>query len=167
MRPSDRLNDCSKFRGLSADDRVDFVTSKDACVKCLSWRHVRENCPVEQMKCTFKDQSGTQCAGPHHRLLHGSSKSAVINNVGVKVLNQSARDKSDPVLLCMAEVSVHNVKTSVILDGGSTVTCITDDLAKELGLSGTPVWRIVETPGRPPERKQIMEYLCLVTEALL
>ena len=158
VRPSDRLNDCKKFRGLAVDDRVDFVTKNDCCAKCLSWRHLRDNCPHDNMRCTFKDQNGVQCGGPHHRLLHGSSKTAIINSMSTEtVLHKDVA--ISPSLLCLVDSVVHNVRTTVILDGGSTVSCITNEFADQLGLQGTWTRRWVETAGRPPELKDIKEYV--------
>ena len=155
---SDRLAACKKFHDMALEDRVTFVSTKDCCVKCLSWQHVRDNCTNNGMKCSAKDNAGSgQCLGPHHRMLHGSTNHAVINTISSN--NHLSNLSSSPTLLCMANLDITSmVSTTVLLDSGSTVSCITHALAGQLGLQGEWSDRLVELAGKAPEKMRTKLY---------
>ena len=145
IRASDRLADCPTFRGLSVDERVAAVKRHKACVKCLSWRHVKDACQYANMKCVFQ-VNNADCAGPHHRMLHGATDRVAINLHQVN----AAKTGSPEVLLPLVKVDVNGQFSTVcMLDGGSSTSIITWDLAKRLKLHGKEARVWVELAGEP------------------
>ena len=152
VRASDRLADCPQFRGLTTDDRVAEVIKHKCCIKCLSWRHTRDQCTYNNMKCLYQI-SGNDCAGPHHRMLHGAN-SAQIN------LHQVSHAKTQSeVMLPIIQVDINgNADAVCLLDGGSSTSIITDRLANELDLPGEPARVWVELAGEAPRIRDTTWY---------
>ena len=122
----------------------------------MSWSHVRDNCENANFKCSFKEASSA-CGGPHHRMLHGAQKAAVINHQKVVIASKEVIP-----MLCLDPIVVKGVETSLLLDNGSTVSCITHSLADKLGLTGTWTQRLVELAGEPAKLIDTKEYKMVV-----
>ena len=75
------LETCSNFIALSADERSTLCRNKNACFKCLKVGHRAAFCP-SRIRCT-------DCQGPHHGALHGSTPPPGYNrNAALFVPNQ-------------------------------------------------------------------------------
>ncbi len=70
---SSRMDQCKNFLAKSPDQMVEFLLEVNGCTRCLSWRHVRADCPSDRMTCPVKT-GDTPCGKPHHKLLHKSKK---------------------------------------------------------------------------------------------
>ena len=56
---------CSKFKGLTHEEKWRVVRSGGLCNKCLEKGHISKECPKVNFKC---QKSG--CGGNHHTLTH-------------------------------------------------------------------------------------------------
>ena len=56
---------CSKFKGLTHEEKWRIVRSGGLCNKCLEKGHISKECPKVNLKC---QKSG--CGGNHHTLMH-------------------------------------------------------------------------------------------------
>ena len=68
------LMDCETFAGLNPDGRTDVCFRNKICFKCLRPGHLASRC-VARIRCT-------ECGGPHHFLLHGSTPPVAARNGG-------------------------------------------------------------------------------------
>lgn len=59
---SHSLKNCSQFKQLTAQERYNFVAKNKICVNCLSYTHMKRECP-SKFTCIH-------CKKPHHSLLH-------------------------------------------------------------------------------------------------
>ena len=157
--PSNRLDTCPKFNGMNPRERGELVEKLKACYKCLCWKHQGDACFTKSKSNCNIVTSGTACGGIHHRLLHGSGV-AFCHKVSIKVANthfngscyeanndDTAKppDLSQPVLLEIQDISVHNVAAKVMFDKGSTAALVTHSFAVRAGLIGSKVayWLVV------------------------
>ncbi|CAG9137857.1 unnamed protein product [Plutella xylostella] len=149
------LTNCRKFKRALRKDRWQHVKRFGICFKCLISRHDREQCPAPAC-----DKEG--CGGAHHRLLHydaaGSSEprrdTAATTS---RTPASSEADLEDPpaaqtvahvgtrsckVLLKVVPVRIHGPNgaydTSALLDDGSTISLVSEELAARAGLRGRP-----------------------------
>ena len=57
---------CSKFKGLTHEEKWRVVQSGGLCNKCLEKGHISKECPKVNFKC-----QRLGCGGNHHTLVHG------------------------------------------------------------------------------------------------
>lgn len=141
---SHELPKCKKFLKALRKDRWRYVKRNGLCYKCLSSRHDRETCPAPACD---KDN----CNGGHHRLLHNPVRrdhdapsaeeeaSAASRAPPVQTIaHLSVTDKK--VLLKVVPVKVRGpngvVSACALLDDGSTISLISEQLAVRAGLRG-------------------------------
>lgn len=139
------LPDCKKFKKALRKDRWTYVKRHGVCFKCLTSRHNKESCPATA--CDIDN-----CGQLHHRLLHYN-----VNKNNVEVPSTSENESKPPetdtpvetvtyinkcnkVLLKTVPILIHGPKGTsrsvALLDDGSTVTLISDELASRVGLHG-------------------------------
>ncbi|XP_040172707.1 uncharacterized protein LOC120905736 [Anopheles arabiensis] len=119
------IAECQVFNRLSVADRWDKVRTLKLCKRCLG-KHYGP--------CSKRDDCGVQgCVAKHHRKLHRvtSEERVEINHHGTR---------SDGTLLRYVPVKLHGesgpIYTHALLDEGSTVTLMEQELARQLGVSG-------------------------------
>nr|XP_049466981.1 uncharacterized protein LOC125908326 [Anopheles coluzzii] len=119
------IAECRVFNRLSVADRWDKVRTLKLCKRCLG-KHYGP--------CSKRDDCGVQgCVAKHHRKLHRvtSEERVEINHHGTR---------SDGTLLRYVPVKLHGesgpIYTHALLDEGSTVTLMEQELARQLGVSG-------------------------------
>ena len=116
---------CEQFQRLTPNDRLSWVNTKKACVRCLNTSHQSSDCH-RTGPCGLEN-----CRQHHHRLLHLAQGSTTVIN--------AAKDGHTSILMktVVIEVSGSTKRRCVaFLDEGSSVTLMTDKLAQELGLHG-------------------------------
>ena len=151
------LSHCQGFKGKSLNDRLAFVSSKGLCINCLVASHMVTSCP----KPSFCRVTG--CKGVHSSYLHPKAMRPATNEEtenptsaqGESAEQASAQDalnsyvKGNPDYsqasvtgLAVIPVKVkapgreEMVKTYAFLDNGSNTSFCSEELAKQLGLSG-------------------------------
>lgn len=153
---------CSKFQGMSLQERKGFVAKSKLCFNCLKAKHRVINCPSEQ-GCKVQG-----CGRKHHSLLHcndaptvecpdkrqESEESSTASEVqpqqapaqrsSATALYTNISGAKHHVVLSTAQVLVTGkgnslVKCRALLDTGSDSNIITEKLADKLQLSMVPV----------------------------
>ncbi|XP_063545181.1 uncharacterized protein LOC134753270 [Cydia strobilella] len=139
---------CSKFKAMSIESRIDKIKQLSLCTNCLRAGHDEPRCRLSSCRL---------CTNRHNTLLH-------INTQSTEPLASKSSTKSDCVLPCVQDQSkpaqdnitlssIHcsqtllstaivNVqdhsgqthKVRVMLDNGSTISFITESLQKQLGI---------------------------------
>ena len=147
-QPSAKFSDCPTWRGLSQDEKVDTIVKSSGCTKCTSWKHQTSQCTARNFRCFHKDSNGDICGKPHHIQLHGNSSPHVINLLSLAC----DHDQQFPVLMHLVDVTINDkVNTVIFMDGGSSCSIITHDLANSLGLKGRFTREWVQLMGKQPE----------------
>lgn len=127
--------ECSKFKSMSVDDRINEISKQRLCKNCFRGGHNAFQCQLRG-SCQI-------CKKKHNTLLHKfvpipvtveSQPSTSAAPVSLSVVS------TGQVLLCTALVNiVHNNNTytaRALLDTGSQSSLITDKLKKKLGIIG-------------------------------
>ncbi|XP_045499411.1 uncharacterized protein LOC123697038 [Colias croceus] len=126
---------CPRYAKLSVDERWALVREKGACFKCATKRHRRSYCRA-------KPCGVNQCRRPHHSSLHDVRREEPAASTEETVMAVADRATAPPraVLLKMCPVTVvgprGEVSTHALLDEGSTITLIDEDLAQQIGAEG-------------------------------
>lgn len=139
-----KLADCESFRHLSVDERWKTVTSKKICISCLNGIHNKRYCRYKRV-CPFGD-----CRMQHHKLLHKNSERAT-TNVTTNTTNNSNDENGAISINFQRSIAVKTlfrtvpiklfgrgstVDTFALLDEGSALTIIDEDLGQDLHLKG-------------------------------
>ena len=119
---------CTKFQELDLNQRWKAVQNNKLCRKCLS-RHSFNNCRRTEL-CGKEG-----CEFRHHPLLHK-------NKTGEGEDCNAHNSKEKGIIFRIIPVTVYSeykaLKTYAFLDEGSSLTMIEENLANQLGLTGTP-----------------------------
>ncbi|CAG7732881.1 unnamed protein product, partial [Allacma fusca] len=124
---------CPKLNDGSDKERKKIVKESKLCTNCLSTNHGWKNCKSSR---TCKT-----CQQKHHSLLHSSFFKATNDKVSTLTTHTESKGFGDITKLKpTAIVTVNNnlgqgVKCRVLLDNGSDVCLIQDNLVQELGLT--------------------------------
>lgn len=164
------LKECPVYKQMSPDDKIAIMQAVPgtACFRCTSWLHNRENCTRPEDGCERLLPDGSLCGGDHHKYLHGNTIGINLQSrVGARVQQWSDEETEMipntnvmmPVMpITLLSVVGGKVETNVLLDGGSSSSCISYGLADKLGLKGREAWQLVELCGRKPELIQVRYY---------
>ena len=133
---------CEQFIALTIDERAEFIGLRELCFNCLERGHVSARCPRD-VTC---DVEG--CGRRHNSLLHGGRRvfprapgsGGLPAPSDTKHVGTAAADPRSQVLLQVTPITVQGpsgtIVTHALLDLGSQVTLITDELCDRLGVSG-------------------------------
>lgn len=142
------LNKCPQFLSKTTTQRRDFVKQSKRCFNCLSGKHSVNDCKSLHT-CRI-------CSKKHHSLLHIESTSSTIKTASVASAESESTDTQEqiPSTIALLSVSLTAQPTAVLLatakvtamsrraltirallDQGSEVTFITENLAQSLRLN--------------------------------
>uniref|UniRef100_A0A5S6Q0Z1 CCHC-type domain-containing protein n=1 Tax=Trichuris muris TaxID=70415 RepID=A0A5S6Q0Z1_TRIMR len=139
-----RLRECPDFNALSVEERTSVVKNAKHCFSCLEAGHVARNCKEGRI-CGING-----CKGRHNALIH---RSASMHSGGVESplpeqpsgapetvhIGTASHASNATVLLSVVPVLLRGPNglnvTSALLDPGSEVTLITEEMASKLGLA--------------------------------
>ena len=139
------LPSCESFGELTVGDRINLVRSERFCLCCLRPGNGIKLCR-SQSECGFAD-----CSAKHHTKLHGAPPLIPKSNANkqtsssLSVANSASAFSGhcglpSSVLLSVVPVRVSAngkfVNTKALLDSGSQLTLIREDVARELDLRG-------------------------------
>lgn len=133
------LEHCPSYVSMSANQRSNCVRDAQWCPVHLSPTHNLDSCTSKNDP---KSICGVNaCPKHHHRSLHGSTTTFVVNINSVQSENQqhSTSPLNTPVLLSIQAVPTLSGLINVFFDDGSTCTLILHSAAQRLGLSGEEV----------------------------
>lgn len=137
---------CAKFLKMSIEERWNWVRTARICFKCVTRRHRREHCRAKRCG------KGT-CSRPHHALLHKDreereappsekpDKATDPESPQEAVMTVSTSSNAPQrVLLKVCPVILKGpsgqISTFALLDEGSTISLIDEELARSLHASG-------------------------------
>ena len=157
------LSQCSAFKEKSLSDRLSFVRSKGLCDNCLVPGHTANSCPKPRF-CRVTGCTGNHSSFLHPRSVGQIVSPSATNLTSTKVklqtqdgppevLNGYVKGRSEEASNSQSKISVvtglavvpvkvevpgrdGTVQTYAFLDSGSNTSFCSEDLAKQLGLSG-------------------------------
>ena len=133
---------CEQFIALDVDERAAFVGRNELCFNCLERGHISASCPHDVV-CEFEN-----CGKRHNTSLHGGCRvfprapvtAGAPEPTDTKHVGTAAAEPCGQVLLQVTPITVHGpsgaVVTHALLDLGSQITLMTDELCERLGISG-------------------------------
>ena len=134
--------DCGDFKAMSMDQKNRLMKEKGACWSCLKRGHRIADC-MRRKRCGVEE-----CDKFHHHLLHVKPAQVLTN-----------AENDSPCLLQIMKVRTgRRGCANVLWDSGSTISLITDQKAKELGLKGTPCTLAIVGVGCVREEVQTLKY---------
>ena len=148
-----KIYSCSVFKALDIPSRADLVKEKGLCFRCLNTDHRVKDC-----RSKFTCDAVPGCKGAHHRLLHGaprvyqpqsnsnvrqtqnSADPSVSFAPSVNMVSNLSKPPTFITLLNVVPIKViangKVFKTFALLDNGSDVSLIRQDVANYLNLIG-------------------------------
>ncbi|XP_072931704.1 uncharacterized protein [Epargyreus clarus] len=128
---------CDKIAAMSVQQRWEWAKDARICFRCLDSRH-------RKFACRSKNCGVDECRRPHHALLHTSPRNIGCEESGVEsVTAASAHMPTDKiqVLLKVCPVTLkgsngREVHTHALLDEGSTITLVDEEIAASIGARG-------------------------------
>ncbi|KAL0839890.1 hypothetical protein ABMA28_016513 [Loxostege sticticalis] len=127
------IGNCEEYKKLSVNDRWDFAKEKRLCFRCLRPRTKMHHCRTT--KCNING-----CPHPHHQLLHHNKSGGQKEEQKSEVVSSTWTPRKPQAYLKILPVTVvgpkRRVDTYALLDDGSTITLIDEDLAQQAGLRG-------------------------------
>lgn len=127
------VTQCKKLAAMTTRQRWDWVKQEKICFLCLNSKHRRFKCKAQVCK-------EDDCGRRHHRLLHivGAKSQQPVNPELVASVNHSTDASKVLLKVCPIEIEGPRgrVSTYALLDEGSTVTLIDQNLAEYVGASG-------------------------------
>jgi len=120
------INYCTEFKGLSNEDKWNWIREEKRCFSCMKLEHGIRDCPTKK-KCNVHS-----CPHFHHPILHEfrqttatvAHSSSIQPQVMLRVL---------PVIL---SGPTGEFSTYALLDEGSTVTLLDERIATQIGAEG-------------------------------
>ena len=134
------VTDCPKFKAASISDRADVVKEKCLCWSCLRSGHQARQCP-DKAPC----DAAPGCKGRHHPLLHGAPRlfrptATPRDDTDQTYVGATKERPCTTVLLQILPVTVRGPSgrrvVNALLDLGSQVSLMTEQLAIDLGVNG-------------------------------
>ena len=134
--PKHKVEECKKSASMKMEERKAAARQSRQWYRCLKGQHLGKDCK-SKVQCDVKG-----CEKRHHTLLHGDEavirvKSAYIavgQSVHVISVNESEHE-SDVLLMVVPVVKANGartIETFAMLDGGSQITMVTEEIAKAL-----------------------------------
>jgi hypothetical protein len=127
------LDDCQKFRNTEFSDKQNLLRRHKRCFLCFKPNHLAKNCQL-RIRCTVEG-----CHGNHNTLMHRDTSLNLKTRLATAhigaVLGESkaARLGFIPVRLVS---STREVLTYALIDNGSDVTLVDDEVSSRLNLNG-------------------------------
>ena len=169
---STSLADCPKFiNELTVDQRAELLMKKQWCYKCLSWKHSGKDCKKELSRwfCHVKVK-GQACAKAHSNWLHGTKIRLNFMRLdqvsGGRLMIPAAAEEAElrellnrDVMLPIVQFHITDrIATLILLDGGSTNSLITFQLARKLRLRAFKIRQMVTLATKEPELMDMYYY---------
>ncbi|XP_026736747.1 uncharacterized protein LOC113500239 [Trichoplusia ni] len=127
--------DCAEFKKKDNSGRWDLAKARKLCFRCLRYRNKTHSCKP-------KPRGIDNCKYFHNRLLHfeRSTEKIPTEEQDKEVINSAWTAKRKQSYLKIVPLKVKGPKgvvdTFALLDDGSTVTLIDEEVAKEIGATG-------------------------------
>ncbi|XP_045490509.1 uncharacterized protein LOC123690685 [Pieris rapae] len=137
-----KLKDCQGFLNAAVNDRWQTVKRLKVCFKCLVGKHRKEKCRRPPCKL---------CQRWHHSLLHVTSESEQCHEEAATKTATVHTIRTPKAILKMLKVEIYGPTGSkqvlALLDEGSTVTLLDENVAASIGIKGPRETLNIETIG--------------------
>ncbi|XP_045486697.1 uncharacterized protein LOC123689628 [Pieris rapae] len=137
-----KLKDCQGFLKAAVNDRWETVKRLKVCFKCLVGKHRKEKCRRPPCKL---------CRTWHHSLLHVTSESEQCHKEAATKTATVHTISTPKAILKMLKVEIYGPTGSkqvlALLDEGSTVTLLDENVAASIGIKGPRETLNIETIG--------------------
>ncbi|XP_045487974.1 uncharacterized protein LOC123689933 [Pieris rapae] len=137
-----KLKDCQGFLNATVNDRWETVKRLKVCFKCLVGKHRKEKCRRPPCKL---------CRRWHHSLLHVTSESEQCHEEAATETATVNTISAPKAILKMLKVEIYGPTGSkqvlALLDEGSTVTLLDENVAASIGIKGPRETLNIETIG--------------------
>ncbi|XP_047503791.1 uncharacterized protein LOC125048880 [Pieris napi] len=137
-----KLKDCQRFLKAAVNERWETVKRLKVCFKCLAGKHRKETCRRPPCKL---------CRRWHHSLLHVSSESERCQEEAAPETATVNTISTPKAILKMLKVEIYGPAGSkqvlALLDEGSTVTLLDENVASSIGIKGPREALNIETIG--------------------
>ena len=172
------LKHCPAFLAMTPQQRLELMTEKKRCYKCLRIGHGANTC-LSSAKCQHCDRR-------HHTLLHGASmrrtaqppkeqgyradiKQDFDEEIPIKITEKTfAAGEAGTISLGTVPICLQNQKKSIeinaLLDTGNTTSLLSEDAAKALGLTGYQEVATIEGVGGRLVESKIKAQVVLRTD---
>ena len=125
------LSECRTFKKMDVNDKGKIVLEKKLCVLCLGPGHAVDDCP--RKAAGWKECDTGACGRWHSRLLHG----ATVQGLVLTAKNTVQTGQSERTLLLAQSITTAGGKEiNTLWDSGSTISLVTNNFAREMGLQG-------------------------------
>ena len=146
-----KVKNCTQFKELSVEDRLNLVKEKRLCFGCLEESHISRNCKSK------KECGISGCKAKHHPLLHSEQN----------VRTTTTKAPHSGIAFGIVEVSVigasgKEVKGNLLFDDGSDTTLVSESFIKKLGLRGKKTTLQISGVGGKASRKASTEVILKV-----
>ncbi|CAK1597679.1 unnamed protein product [Parnassius mnemosyne] len=128
-------SDCNKFKEADVDKKWEIAKQSNLCFRCLRYKNQTHKCKTT--KCGIKG-----CTATHNRLLHYNKKekTEVTQKEPQETVANSFAVSKHQAYLKIIPVRVIGpagaVNTHALLDDGSTVSLMDEEIAKQIGATG-------------------------------
>ena len=149
------ITNCNIFLSKTNVEKVNTIREKGACWNCLLVGHRGVNCP-EKRKCGVNN-----CERFHHPLLHPAHlEGAIFHSSNEHSQNSEVRPCLLLIMKSQAKSEKHGrvVDVNTLWDSAATISMITNDAARKLGLRGQPVSLTIVKAGGTSERISSFKY---------
>lgn len=152
------IQNCYAVKNLSNADKFACLKYNRVCYKCVSVSHLAKHCKLSGPACDIL-VNGKKCGNYHHEMLHHvlsgmTGPTDVTSNLAYR----------DGYLLMVSSLECCQKKINVLWDGGSNVSPITHQKAKELGLKGRDVHLTLTKVGNSMGTIASKEYVVPIVE---
>ena len=167
--PSDRLFTCKKFKEMNPKERGNLLGKLKACPRCTSWRHTRQSCPGQPVKCSADNINGSKCGKDHSYMVHDSgvaycnlARSSLSSSTSSSSTKFSDVNIDQKTVYYLQDVPVNNtdILARLFYDKGSNRVLIRDEYAAKAGLvKKKVVWKLLVVGKEEPESVESNMYL--------
>ena len=155
------ITNCNIFLSKTNVEKVNTIREKGACWNCLLVGHRGVNCP-EKRKCGVNN-----CERFHHPLMHPAHlEGAIFHSSNEHSQNSEVRPCLLLIMKSQAKSEKHGrvVDVNTLWDSAATISMITNDAARKLGLRGQPVSLTIVKAGGTSERISSFKYTINIYE---
>ena len=123
------VDECPRFQAMTRNELWVVVKEQKACFSCLKRGkgHTTANC-LRKKECSERNDDGTICKRPHHKLLHARETSGPVQVNSLQVITGAVKALSADV----------PTEASIFFDSGAQISMVRSSFAEFLSLESKP-----------------------------
>ena len=123
---------------MNPKERGNLLGKLKACPRCTSWRHTRQSCPGQPVKCSADNINGSKCGKDHSYMVHDSgvaycnlARSSLSSSTSSSSTKFSDVNIDQKTVYYLQDVPVNNtdILARLFYDKGSNRVLIRDEYA--------------------------------------